>query len=72
MSQHTLALEVVSLVSGNIAQAESDDDPLKLAAVIAGCQLLETLAQNTLAGRVSQNVINDIKTAARAELGPGW
>lgn len=72
MSSHVMTLEVVGLVSAFIDAAEVDDDAAKLAAIIGGCQLLEARAQNTLAGRVPQNVINQAKADARAELGPGW
>ena len=65
-------LSLCSDASDDIWMAELYDDVDMLAGIIAAAQLIETKAQRTNAGRVSQNIVNDIKDAAYAELGPGW
>lgn len=67
IKQHCLAF--ISAISGDVAQAENNDDPDQLAGLVAASELLLEKAQALLNGRVNSGDIATAKADAKTELG---
>ena len=61
--------QAVSALSAQLAEAERDDDPYRLAAIVAACRVVEARALASLAGRATAAELLSAQLGAVAELG---
>jgi hypothetical protein len=63
------ALQLVSALSAQLAEAERADDAYALAAIVAACRVVEARALQSLAGRATAADLLSAQLGAVAELG---